>query len=97
MSTARERRTTQIITGILAVLILAPSVFGFGSKLVEFIRLISGEVDGAFAISPVANYLLASTGFFFLLMWATCNGMFHDIELPKYDLLEREKQLDEQS
>lgn len=95
MSTARERRTSRTITGVLAVVILLPSVFGFGSKLVEFIKLVSGEVDGAFAISPVANYLLASTGFFFMLLWATANGMFYDIEAPKHDLLEHERELDE--
>lgn len=95
MSTPQERRMARWITAALAVSILLPSLFGFGCKLLEFIRLVSGEVDGAFAISPVANYLLASTGFFFVLLWAICNGMFHDIELPKHDLLERERELDQ--
>lgn len=94
MVTRSEQKAMRIITAILAVLILIPSIYGFGSKLVEFIALVRGDIDGIFAISPVANYLLASTGFFFLLLWATINGMFHDIEAPKYDLLEHEEQLD---
>jgi hypothetical protein len=40
------------------------------------------------------NYLLASLGFFFLLLWAAARGMFRDIERPKYEMLERERLLD---
>jgi nitrogen fixation-related uncharacterized protein len=89
----REKRMTSVITGALAVVILIPSMFGFGSKLVEFITLVRGDVEGSFAISPVANYLLASLGFLFLLLWATANGMFKDIEEPKQSLLIQEQNL----
>lgn len=89
-----EKRATLIVTAVLAVVILIPSMLGFGNKLLEFIALVRGDVDGAFAISPVANYLLASLGFFCLLLWATLNGMFKDIEEPKHDLLTRENELD---
>jgi nitrogen fixation-related uncharacterized protein len=95
MVTRTEQKTMRIITAILAVLIIIPSIYGFGSKLLEFIALVRGDVDGIFAISPVANYLFASTGFFFLLLWATANGMFHDIEAPKFDLLDQEEKLDQ--
>lgn len=91
MNSARLRNR---ITAILAIAILITSLWGFGSKFVEFVHLYRGEVDGAFAIAPIVNYLLASAGFFMLLMWATFNGMFHDIEKPKYTLLEREAKLD---
>lgn len=95
MVTRTEQKSMRIITAILAVLIIIPSIYGFGSKLAEFIALVRGDVDGIFAISPVANYLFASTGFFFLLLWATANGMFHDIEAPKFDLLDQEEKLDQ--
>ncbi len=97
MPSHRENKATIIVTGILAVLILVPSLWGFGMKLNEFIALVRGDVDGVFAISPVANYLLASLGFFCLLLWATLNGMFRDIEEPKYHMLEQESQLDKAS
>ena len=84
------------ITLILAILILIPSLWGFGSKFLEFVHVYRGQADGAFAIAPILNYLLASAGFFLLLMWAAMNGMFHDIEGPKYTLLEREAELDAQ-
>jgi len=82
------------ITLLLAVLIIVPSIYGFGSKFMEFLALVRGDVDGAFAITPVVNYLLASMGFLCLFCWAALHGMFHDIERPKYDMLETEKKLD---
>jgi hypothetical protein len=84
------------VTGLLAVAILVPSLWGFGSKFREFLLLASGEVDGAFALTPVVNYLLASLGFLCLFGWAALNGMFHDIERPKETMLEIENQLDAQ-
>ena len=40
------------------------------------------------------NYLLASFGFLLLFVWAAANGMFHDIEGPKYTMLVNEDRLD---
>ena len=75
-------------------LILIPSMLGFVMKFIELINMTQGEADGGFAITPVVNYLFASLGFFFLLLWAGVNGMFNDLEKPKYDMLETEKVLD---
>lgn len=94
MVSRSEQKAMRLITAILAVVIIVPSIYGFGSKLLEFITLVRGDVDGVFAISPVSNYLLASAGFLCLMLWATANGMFRDIEGPKYDLLEQEEELD---
>ena len=84
-------------TFALAVAILIPSLWGFGSKFFEFVAVFRGEADGAFAVSPILNYLLASLGFLLLFLWATANGMFHDIEKPKHTMLDVEAQLDRQS
>jgi hypothetical protein len=81
----------------MAILILVPSMLGFATKFLEFLHTYRGQADGAFAITPVLNYLLASLGFFCLLVWAIANGMFHDVERPKYVMLERERELDEAS
>lgn len=90
-------RTQLIVTAILALVILIPSMLGFANKFYELILLCRGEVDGAFAITPVVNYLLASLGFFCLLCWAAFNGMFRDIEAPKRSMLDTESQLDAHS
>ena len=49
---------------------------------------------GAFAITPIVNYLLAGCGFLLLFAWAARNGMFRDIEAPKFQMLENERRLD---
>ena len=82
------------ITGIMAVLILVPSLYGFAGKFIEFVHIYRGASDGEFAVAPILNYLLASAGFFCMLLWAAWNGMFHDIERPKVDFLENERLLD---
>lgn len=90
-------RKITIFTIVFAVIILVPSMLGFGLKLVEFINTFRGASDGVFAITPMINYMLASLGFLCLLVWAILNGMFHDIEQPKHTMLETEQQLDRQT
>lgn len=77
-----------------AVCLLAPSLYGFAGKFIEFIHIFRGDVDGVFAITPITNYLFASLGFFCMLCWALGQGMFADIERPKQQLLELEDMLD---
>ncbi len=89
-------RTRFFITVILAVVILIPSMWGFVGKFIELVALVRGDADGAFAITPVVNYLLASLGFFCMLCWAALNGMFCDIERPKNEMLQIEQLLDAQ-
>lgn len=79
---------------LMALAVLLPSLYGFGTKFLEFVALFRGDVDGAFAISPILNYLLASTGFLLLFAWAAIHGMFRDVEQPKYMMLENEARLD---
>lgn len=91
---SKTPRGVLITTVILGFVILIPSMLGFVNKLIEFFHVIEGDPDGAFAMTPIMNYLLASLGFFFLLVGAAFHGMFHDIEAPKRTMLEREDQLD---
>lgn len=91
---SKSKRGPQIITAIFGVPILVFSGLGFGAKFIEFVHTFQGEAEGAFAITPMVNYLLASAGFFCLLVWASMNGMFHDIEQPKHNMLEDDAALD---
>ncbi len=91
----RERSMAWTITIVFGVIILIPSLLGFVMKFRELVTLTHGpSEDGGFAITPVINYLLASVGFFFLLLWAALNGMFRDLERPKYLMLDNERELD---
>lgn len=94
VSPEKNRSTAWTITVFFGVLILIPSLIGFLMKFTEFISVAEGTGSGQFAITPIVNYLLASAGFFFLLMWAAFNGMFKDLEHPKFVMLETEKELD---
>jgi hypothetical protein len=86
------------IVSILAVVILGFCCFGFGSKFIEFVRLVTSNEaaaqEGIFAVAPLMNYLLASAGFLCLLGWAAAQGMFRHIEQPKQTMLEVNAKLD---
>jgi hypothetical protein len=84
----------RLIMWVMALAVLLPSLYGFGTKFLEFVALYRGDAEGAFAISPVLNYLLASLGFLCLFGWAALRGMFREVEQPKYTLLENEALLD---
>ena len=83
-------------TILLALVFLVPAGYGFGRKFLELVYLV-GDDDGAFAVLPVVNYLLASLGFLFLFFWAIWNGMFRHMEQPKYDMLTTEARLDREA
>jgi nitrogen fixation-related uncharacterized protein len=93
-ATPRGRRMKGIVLLVMSICIIVPSMLGFSAKFLEFIHTFRGTSDGAFAVTPVLNYLLASVGFFCMLLWAAANGMFHDMEEPKHHMLELEEALD---
>jgi len=83
---------------VMAVVILGFCFFGFGSKFVELVRLVTTDelaaTEGIFAVAPLSNYLLASAGFLCLLGWAAAQGMFRNIEQPKHTMLDVDAKLD---
>jgi len=87
------RRRLWAVTSI--VFFLGPAMFGFGTKFYELVNVFRGDVSGAFAVTPIVNYLLAGAGFMMLFAWAAKNGMFRDIERAKYQMLENERRLDD--
>jgi hypothetical protein len=90
------RRPHTLLTAALAIVILVPALWGFGTKFFEFLRLV-GDEEGAFTVVPILNYLLVSFGFLLLFGWAVFHGMFRDIEKPKLTMLETEHRLDEEA
>lgn len=94
LATRSAIRWRAAVTWLLAILILVPSMLGFGAKFAEFVNTFRQESGGVFAITPMVNYVLASLGFLCLLVWAAMNGMFHDIERPKHAMLEQQQALD---
>lgn len=80
----------------LAVGILVPALYGFGTKFREMIVLYGRGEEGAFTLMPILNYLLTGLGFLLLFVWAMLHGMFRNIEQPKHDMLANEERLDQE-
>lgn len=96
MEIVRTKRRRLLTLLALAIMVFVPSSIGFGTKFYELFVLSKSNAEGGFALIPLSNYMLATCGFLCLLVWATYNGMFRNIEQPKFDFYEREKRLDEQ-
>jgi hypothetical protein len=92
--TAPAKIRRQFVRWLMYALILVPCLYGFGGKFLELVHVLRERPEGAFAVAPIVNYLLATTGFLFLLGWAAANGMFRDVERPKTAMLENETLLD---
>ncbi|MCA9230263.1 MAG: hypothetical protein KDA57_06405 [Planctomycetales bacterium] len=96
---AADSRAKNLAVALMGVVILGFCAYGFGSKFIEFVRLVLGDEEvatkGMFAVAPLVNYLLASAGFLCLLGWAAAHGMFHNIEQPKQTMLDLNEQLDD--
>jgi nitrogen fixation-related uncharacterized protein len=70
--------------------------FTFCLKLYDFIKTASrGDLPG-FAFATVVSYFIVTLGFLCLALWAFLSGHYHDIEEPKYRLLETESEIDRQ-
>lgn len=92
-SKSRESRLPGAIAILFIFIVLIAGCF-FAIKFYDLVMVAMYVPEGASAISPIINYLLAAIGFFFMLLWAAYNGMFHDIEQPKRTMLDTEHQLD---
>lgn len=91
----KDSRTKIAVVIFMGIFILIPGAIGFGDKLYQFFMvLVKNEEGGRFALVPLLTYLTVSLGFIFILVWGSLKGMLSDIEGPKYQMLEREDELD---
>ena len=81
-------------TWIVGAAVLIPSILGFANKFLDLMIVASGDEEGAFALTPIMNYLFATAGFFCMLMWAVTQGAFHDLNQPSHAMFENELELD---
>ncbi len=76
------------------LLILVPTILGFLNKFLDLLVVMQGDEEGAFAMTPVVNYLLATAGFLSMFLWTAAQGAFRDINRPSHDMFENERRLD---
>ena len=88
---------THWLTWLFAALVLIPTILGFSNKFLDLILVMQGDEEGAFAATPIVNYLFATAGFFCLLLWSAAQGAFHDLNEPSRTMFENEQRLDRQS
>ena len=84
-------------TWLVGAAVLIPSILGFANKFLDLMIIAQGDEDGAFALTPMINYLLATAGFFCMLMYAVTQGAFHDINEPSRAMFENELELERQT
>jgi hypothetical protein len=80
-----------IVVFVVAIVVAG---MGFAFKLFEFLEDLLDECGLHFAGAHLLIYILVAAGFLLLLGYAFLSGHFADIEQPKYDLLERERNHD---
>lgn len=97
MTTPTVIKRVPLWTWIVGAAVLIPSILGFANKFLDLMIVAAGDEEGAFALTPIINYLLATAGFFCMLMWAVTQGAFHDINQPSREMFENELALERRS
>jgi hypothetical protein len=86
-----------LLTWIFSTLVLVPAILGFANKFLDLLLVVQGDEEGAFAATPIVNYLLATAGFLCLLLWTAGQGAFRDLDAPSHTMFENELRFDQQS
>jgi hypothetical protein len=73
---------------------IAIAGLGFAWKLFEFLEDLLAQNGLRFAGVHIAIYCLVAAGFLLLLLFTFLSGHFSDVERPKIEMLEREREHD---
>ena len=92
-----KQHRTHWLTWFFAAIVLIPTILGFANKFLDLILVAQGDEEGAFAVTPIVNYLLATAGFLCLLIWTAMQGAFRDLDGPSVAMLENQRRLDGQN
>lgn len=85
---------THWLTWFFSALVLIPTILGFANKFMDLVLVLMGDEEGAFAVTPIVNYLLATAGFLCLLIWTASQGAFQNLDAPSHAMFENERRLD---
>jgi hypothetical protein len=86
---------THWMTWVFAALVLIPTILGFANKFLDLVLVVQGDEEGAFAVTPIVNYLLATAGFLCLMIWTAMQGAFQNLDAPSHAMMDNERRLDE--
>lgn len=82
---------THWVTWLVSALVLIPTILGFANKFLDLVLVVQGDEEGAFAVTPIVNYLLATAGFLCLLIWTATQGAFQDLDAPSRKMFDDEQ------
>ncbi len=85
---------THWLTWVFSALVLIPTILGFANKFLDLVLVVQGDEEGAFAVTPIVNYLFATAGFLCLLIWTAMQGAFENLDAPSRTMFENEQRLD---
>jgi len=86
-------RRTKVILWIFVLVFVGVGIT-VGEKLYEWFQDLTDTAGIHFAGPHLITYFLLALGFLLLLGFAFFSGHFSNIEQPKYDMLEQEKEYD---
>jgi nitrogen fixation-related uncharacterized protein len=90
----RRARVRRVAVLVFAVAVLAIAGLGFAYKMTEFAMTIVNDDIAGFGAAAVSVYLIGMIPIVFLTLWAVLTGKFHDIERPKFRLLELDREIE---
>jgi hypothetical protein len=85
---------THWLTWAFSAIVLIPTILGFANKFLDLVLVVQGDEEGAFAITPIVNYLFATAGFLCLFVWTVAQGAFRNLDDPSRTMFENEQRLD---
>ena len=87
---------THWMTWVFAAVVLIPTILGFANKFLDLILIAQGDEEGAFAVTPIVNYLFATAGFLCLFVWTATRGAFENLDEPSKTMFENEQRFEKQ-
>jgi hypothetical protein len=91
-----SKHKTHWMTWVISAMVLIPTILGFGNKFLDLVLVVQGDEEGAFAVTPIVNYLFATAGFLCLLIWTAMQGTFKDLDAPSRKMFEDEQRFAKQ-
>ncbi len=96
MTEQRQPYRTHWLTWFFSAVVLIPTILGFANKFLDLVLVVQGDEDGAFAVTPICNYLFATAGFLCLFVWTATQGAFQNLDGPSHTMMENERRFDSQ-
>jgi len=87
-------RTRTVIVFALAVGVMVVAGGAFVAKMFEFAMTMAGDEVVGFGAVAVTTYLMGMLPLLLLMLWAVTTGRFHDIEGPKFRMLELDREIE---